>query len=170
MQHVNGEINQNTLKSSPQSSWKEALAGTTVFTFVRKKMMLGQYTLWQIQNNYKPIKLEIHAHFSLFNIFQPSNVIIHYFCIWIKQQPTWNEKHDQKYYTHKIYIYIYRNNWSCKYQKHWIFTYWPINGEVPLQTIPPTNIILLIAVNGTLNIIAHIPIELSSSGAKTWNL
>lgn len=106
MQHVNGEINQNTLKSSPQSSWKEALAGTTVFTFVRKKMMLGQYTLWQIQNNYKPIKLEIHAHFSLFNIFQPSNVIIHYFCIWIKQQPTWNEKHDQKYYTHKIYIYI----------------------------------------------------------------
>jgi hypothetical protein len=51
-----------------------------------------------------------------------------------------------------------------------IFNYQPIYCEVPLQTILPTNIILLITINGTNDVISQIHLELPSCGAKTRNL
>lgn len=46
----------------------------------------------------------------------------------------------------------------------------PVNCKVPLQTVPPANIILLVTVIRSFEFIIEVPTEISCRCAKTWDL
>jgi len=79
-------VNPST-KDSPQSSWKEVAAGTTVLTY-SQKIKLHKFKFLIRKGNIRNNSFkEIHAYFRFHDIFHSSHVIIDNSCIWIKHQP-----------------------------------------------------------------------------------